>query len=92
MWDNIAMTYYNSLRYSDAADYYVKSAEKSKDPVAMYSAAVCFYNDGKFSEALKWFGKSIDNGYSRPSVPKNDIKNMVEAGQVSAEDAQKWLD
>ena len=92
MWNNIAMTYYNSLRYSDAADYYVKSAEKSKDPVAMYSAAVCFYNDGKFSEALKWFGKSIDNGYSRPSVPKNDIKNMVEAGQVSAEDAKKWLD
>ena len=58
----------------------------------MYNAAVCFYNDDNYSEALKWYGKSIDSGYSRPSVPKNDIKNMVNAGLVSEEDAKKWLD
>ena len=92
MLNNIALIYYNNLRYGDAAKYYVKSAEKSKDPIAMYSAAVCFYNDDNYSEALKWFGKSIDSGYSRPSVPKNDIKNMVNAGLVSEEDAKKWLD
>ena len=91
VWSNYGMVLYRDDRFADSAKYFANAAKSNKDPMTMYNAGLAYYGAEDYDNALTWFGKAIDSGYSRPDDARSQIRSMVDAGLVSEKAAKKWL-
>ncbi len=91
VWSNYGMVLYRDDRFADSAKYFANAAKSDKDPMTMYNAGLAYYGAEDYDNALTWFGKAIDSGYSRPDDARSQIRSMVDAGLVSEKAAKKWL-
>ena len=86
---------YNNAFYKSAADYFIKAADKEHNPTDMFNAGLAYYKNGLSTEdyrnALKWFGKAIDEGFEDRSRALDYIKKMKDAGYITEEEAAPWL-
>ena len=61
----------------------------------MFNAGLAYYKNGlsadDYKNALKWFGKAIDEGFDNRSRALDYIKKMKEAGYITEEEAAPWL-
>ena len=92
VWSNYGMILYRDDNFPESAKYFAKAAKSNKDPMTMYNAGLAYYGAEDYDNALTWFGKTIDGGYSRPDDVRRQIQSMVDAGQISEKDAKKWLE
>lgn len=88
---NMGRLFYWTTDYSSSALYFSKASDLSNDPMDMYNCGCAYYTLGKYSDALIWFGKALDNNFERSDNLKQDIKDMVSAGLVTAEEAAPYL-
>ena len=72
-----------------ADQWYLKAAECG-NTAAMNSVGINCLRQGKYEEALLWFGKMIDNG--EVELGRIHIRRMVEKGEITPEEAAKWLE
>ena len=92
VWSNYGMILYRDDNFSESAKYFAKAAKSNKDPMTMYNAGLAYYGAEDYDNALTWFGKTIDGGYSRPDDVRGQIQSMVDDGLVSEKEANKWLE
>ena len=91
VFGNMGRLFYWTTDYSSSALYFSKASDLSNDPMDMYNCGCAYYTLGKYSDALIWFGKALDNNFERSDNLKQDIKDMVSAGLVTAEEAAPYL-
>ncbi|MBO4783681.1 MAG: SEL1-like repeat protein [Lachnospiraceae bacterium] len=91
MFGKLGIIYYLSGYYSSSAAYFEKSADLSEDPEQMYNAGCAYYTLGYYQKALLWFGKALEYDYDRSDYLKQDIRNMVNEGLITEEDAEPYL-
>ena len=95
VYANLGYIYLDNYYYETAADYFIKAADKGNNPVQMYNAGLAFFNAGQgddYDNALLWFGKALDNGFTNRNDALKYIQHMVDKGYVSKEEASPWLD
>lgn len=95
VYAKLGSIYFNNAYYKTAADYYIKAADKDNDPTQMFNAGLAYYKNGlsadDYKNALKWFGKAIDEGFDNRSRALDYIKKMKDAGYITEEEAAPWL-
>ena len=96
LYSKLGRVCFNEYKFKSAADYFIKAYEKNNDPVEMFNAGLSYYRNGQSTEdyknALKWFGKAIDNGLEDRSRALDYIIDMEAKGYITKEEASPWLD
>ena len=90
---NLGHYYYQLEEYVQSTFYFSRAAEESKnDTMDMTNVGLSYYAQDDYAHALEWYGKAIDNNAENTDHLKKRVKEMVDNGYVSKEDAAKWLD
>ncbi|MBR6382653.1 MAG: toll/interleukin-1 receptor domain-containing protein [Lachnospiraceae bacterium] len=91
MYAHLGMIYYWEGLYSTSAVYFEKASNLSLDPEQMYNTGCMYYNMSDWQNALIWYGKALENDFDRSEALKQDIRNMVNDGLITEEDAAPYL-
>lgn len=91
MFGNLGRQYYWTGDYSTSAVYFEKCANLSQNPEEMYNCGCAYYTLGDYKTALAWFGKALENDYDRSEYLRQDIRNMVNSGLITVEDAEPYF-